>query len=254
MWLILHGGICKSCNIRAFGHNHSHSHESHGHEHSHGQTDHGHSHSQIDHAHSRGQATYGHSTNYHGYCPEAAVVRRSHEQLPGSNTDRRLPFTSERYQRDGHGDVVVVDSDAHDRTVHRPSVSASMAPLISDDDLNGYPTRGIDELDSLNTIRTNVSSNSFSSPAYSINNRSDCELAPEGLLTGNTVDNIFFRQQSAETALPMEPLQSSARGRPAHGHKGNINIRAAMIHVIGDFFQSIGVLVAAIIIHIKVFL
>ena len=32
----------------------------------------------------------------------------------------------------------------------------------------------------------------------------------------------------------------------------NINIRAAAIHVIGDFIQSLGVLIAAIIIRIKV--
>ncbi len=32
----------------------------------------------------------------------------------------------------------------------------------------------------------------------------------------------------------------------------NINLRAAAIHVIGDFIQSIGVLIAAIIIYFKV--
>jgi zinc transporter 2 len=32
----------------------------------------------------------------------------------------------------------------------------------------------------------------------------------------------------------------------------NINVQAAMIHVIGDFVQSIGVLLAAILIKIKV--
>jgi len=33
----------------------------------------------------------------------------------------------------------------------------------------------------------------------------------------------------------------------------NINVRAAIIHVIGDFVQSIGVLCAAILIHFKVY-
>lgn len=32
----------------------------------------------------------------------------------------------------------------------------------------------------------------------------------------------------------------------------NINLRAAAIHVIGDFIQSIGVLIAALIIYFKV--
>lgn len=34
--------------------------------------------------------------------------------------------------------------------------------------------------------------------------------------------------------------------------KENINIRAAIIHTIGDFIQSIGVLIAAILIKVKV--
>lgn len=41
-----------------------------------------------------------------------------------------------------------------------------------------------------------------------------------------------------------------------HNHssekQGNINVRAAVIHVLGDFIQSIGVLVAAIIIKLNV--
>ena len=46
----------------------------------------------------------------------------------------------------------------------------------------------------------------------------------------------------------------------AHGHsheegsgggQRNINVRAAFIHVLGDFFQSVGVLVAAIVIFFK---
>ena len=32
----------------------------------------------------------------------------------------------------------------------------------------------------------------------------------------------------------------------------NINVRAAIIHIIGDFVQSVGVLIAAILIKIKV--
>lgn len=38
----------------------------------------------------------------------------------------------------------------------------------------------------------------------------------------------------------------------AKKRKQNINVRAAMIHVIGDFVQSVGVLCAAILIHFKV--
>jgi zinc transporter 2 len=39
---------------------------------------------------------------------------------------------------------------------------------------------------------------------------------------------------------------------PGHSHKeGNINVKAAFIHVIGDFLQSLGVLVAAIVIYFR---
>lgn len=49
-------------------------------------------------------------------------------------------------------------------------------------------------------------------------------------------------------------------GPAAHGESGgcgrdnaqNINVRAAYIHVIGDFIQSFGVLVASLIIYFKV--
>lgn len=37
----------------------------------------------------------------------------------------------------------------------------------------------------------------------------------------------------------------------SHGEKENINVRAAFIHVIGDFIQSFGVFVAALVIYYK---
>lgn len=44
-------------------------------------------------------------------------------------------------------------------------------------------------------------------------------------------------------------------GSSSHGHshnEENINVRAAFIHVLGDFLQSFGVFVAAIVIYFKV--
>lgn len=38
----------------------------------------------------------------------------------------------------------------------------------------------------------------------------------------------------------------------AEQSKRNINVRAAFIHVLGDFIQSVGVLIAALIIYFKV--
>lgn len=41
-------------------------------------------------------------------------------------------------------------------------------------------------------------------------------------------------------------------GSDHHTHEENVNVRAAFIHVLGDFLQSFGVLVAAIVIYYKV--
>lgn len=45
-----------------------------------------------------------------------------------------------------------------------------------------------------------------------------------------------------------------AKHKHEHGAAGkdNINVRAAFIHVIGDFIQSLGVLIAAFVIYYKV--
>jgi zinc transporter 2 len=40
-------------------------------------------------------------------------------------------------------------------------------------------------------------------------------------------------------------------GHGGHDHGENINLRAALIHIIGDIVQSIGVIIAAVIIYIK---
>ncbi|XP_076358032.1 proton-coupled zinc antiporter SLC30A2-like [Tachypleus tridentatus] len=45
--------------------------------------------------------------------------------------------------------------------------------------------------------------------------------------------------------------EPQSRGHTDSKGKGNINVRAAFIHVLGDFFQSVGVLVAALIIYFK---
>lgn len=44
---------------------------------------------------------------------------------------------------------------------------------------------------------------------------------------------------------------SHSGNNSSHSHAENINVRAAFIHVIGDFLQSIGVFIAALIIYFK---
>lgn len=49
--------------------------------------------------------------------------------------------------------------------------------------------------------------------------------------------------------FPSGRLQGDEQ-RPGHGHHhGNASVRAAFIHVVGDLVQSVGVLLAATIIH-----
>ncbi|XP_072938764.1 proton-coupled zinc antiporter SLC30A2-like isoform X3 [Epargyreus clarus] len=45
--------------------------------------------------------------------------------------------------------------------------------------------------------------------------------------------------------------ESASSQTHAHSHAENINVRAAFIHVLGDFLQSFGVLVAAIVIYFQ---
>ena len=51
---------------------------------------------------------------------------------------------------------------------------------------------------------------------------------------------------SSSNSMPSEEIQ------PKHHHsRVNINVRAAFIHVIGDFIQSVGVFAAALVIYFK---
>jgi Co/Zn/Cd efflux system component len=92
----------------------------------------------------------------------------------------------------------------------------------------------------------------------------DCLLVPENddvatdpfgqYVTGSpdSIDDVLIC--NADDRNCNVPLQQDSSVR--HGavpqpptEQTNINVRAAMIHVIGDFIQSIGVLAAALIIH-----
>lgn len=61
---------------------------------------------------------------------------------------------------------------------------------------------------------------------------------------------------STDTIVPAEPSnddtvsqqERASQRSPSH----NINVHAAIIHLIGDFVQSVGVLIAAILIKINV--
>ncbi|KAG9511110.1 Zinc transporter 2, partial [Fragariocoptes setiger] len=66
---------------------------------------------------------------------------------------------------------------------------------------------------------------------------------------------------TATAGLLVNIIMAIALHADGHGHihkqhnhnrgKGNINVRAAFVHVIGDFLQSLGVLIAALVIHFR---
>jgi zinc transporter 2 len=51
--------------------------------------------------------------------------------------------------------------------------------------------------------------------------------------------------------VPIRDRKESAHSHHHHHHERNVNIRAAMLHVIGDFIQSIGVVIAASVIYFR---
>ena len=61
-------------------------------------------------------------------------------------------------------------------------------------------------------------------------------------------ENLQIEDNSSDLRNPELPV-SETSDKP---HPKNINVRAAFIHVIGDIIQSIGVLLASIIIKLKV--
>lgn len=71
---------------------------------------------------------------------------------------------------------------------------------------------------------------------------------------------VLSGTETAESAQSSAPSTPNHRHDVAsdHGHshgaeeKENINVRAAFIHVIGDFVQSLGVFIAALVIYFKV--
>lgn len=94
-------------------------------------------------------------------------------------------------------------------------------------------------------------------------------MSLDGSLTRITVDNRSYSHSRLcddiknLQLIPQSQIQhrnsvdssnssSGDSGRPCSEEKQNINLRAAVIHVIGDFVQSVGVLVAAIIIKMNV--
>lgn len=67
------------------------------------------------------------------------------------------------------------------------------------------------------------------------------------LLADTEEENMELHQDTSDVNIEVDNIEA-----PKQPHPKNINVRAAFIHVIGDIIQSLGVLIAAIIIKLKV--
>ncbi|XP_076662501.1 proton-coupled zinc antiporter SLC30A2 isoform X1 [Halictus rubicundus] len=69
---------------------------------------------------------------------------------------------------------------------------------------------------------------------------------------GHSHGHVHHQEYENEKSSQLENLEDQAIDHDPHErHKRNINVRAAFIHVLGDFIQSIGVFIAALIIYFK---
>ncbi len=80
----------------------------------------------------------------------------------------------------------------------------------------------------------------FATPDIAINDREPIIRSRHDSHNGGIDDE--YSRSAAE-------LQAEGQ---SDNHGSNINVRAAFIHVIGDFLQSLGVLASALIIYLKV--
>jgi len=101
-------------------------------------------------------------------------------------------------------------------------------------------------------FRAKANSNSHSTPIVDKNRSnpslpitdSDFAVSPGSTNTGDVTTAIVIEDCSDKPSNVTDPIEGS--------DESNINLRAAAIHVIGDFIQSVGVLIAALIIYFKV--
>ncbi|XP_053700837.1 proton-coupled zinc antiporter SLC30A2-like [Synchiropus splendidus] len=80
---------------------------------------------------------------------------------------------------------------------------------------------------------------------------SDIMLLTSGCAVAVNVLMVLILHQSGDAHGHSHGLSSLTRGKRLHDHgsHGNASVKAAFIHVVGDLVQSVGVLLAAIIIH-----
>ena len=87
----------------------------------------------------------------------------------------------------------------------------------------------------------------FNIAMYFILNTNRCFKDVGKVQHGGNSSSSQFTKTDVEMAVTV--INADSNEKP---EKENINMRAAAIHVIGDFIQSVGVLIAAVIIYCRV--
>uniref|UniRef100_A0A9J2PSY9 Zinc transporter 2 n=1 Tax=Ascaris lumbricoides TaxID=6252 RepID=A0A9J2PSY9_ASCLU len=65
---------------------------------------------------------------------------------------------------------------------------------------------------------------------------------------GNNNQSVHKHKGVKDSTTSLPPIHDGNNNQSVHKHKANINVRAAFVHVLGDLVQSIGVLMAAVIV------
>ncbi|XP_029714847.1 proton-coupled zinc antiporter SLC30A8 [Aedes albopictus] len=250
---ILHG----SCSVVPHMH-HGHSHGGHSHGgHSHGGHSHGHSHS---HAHS--------NTNSQANLVEVVATPRS---TPIQRSRSGSPIKKPRPKLEK---LKICDEKKCDRmevlTIPNlpPSPSVSPHPSTPNTRHNSFATNSPMQRPNLENILA-MAKKKLNSEALRHRMSFDATLHSPDIISssrflynkiGTDADSALVGSRrdsniSNDTSLHDEHCPG-AGGGDQHGDE-NLNVRAAIIHVIGDFIQSIGVLLAAVVIkfapNLKVF-
>ncbi|XP_078665622.1 proton-coupled zinc antiporter SLC30A2-like isoform X3 [Branchiostoma floridae x Branchiostoma belcheri] len=204
--------------LHQWGHGHSHGFSGHGH--SHGGRGHGHSHGDKGHGdkghgHSHGDKGHGHS---HG--GQTSTVHGTHNHVGQMST--------------GHG--------------HSHGGHTSINHEGQEHSEKGQGHTHLEECDESQKLTKSCQSNGIP------NNYGGIRACEEGTAMGNGSARTGAAEgqgyQRGDSHAELLGKEDTGVGEPSRG-KENVNVRAAFIHVVGDFVQSLGVLIAAIIIYFR---
>jgi zinc transporter 2 len=253
MGLVLHGGIWEGCHVESsFGHGHSHGGQSHG-EHSHGEQSHseqshsGHSHG--GHLHGGQSHSGSHSGHSHGEHSHSEQSHSGHsdgghlhggQSHSGSHSGHSRGEQSRgEHSHGGQSHSGHAAGGRQDSTGLHINGSSELFQCDSDDDM-------LLNVDS--SVHEQWNPTTCPPPTSDDDNMLVCAPDDENVYQ---VPAAVCETTTLLTITTDPEIATAATHGDRHRQHTNINVRAALIHVIGDLIQSIGVLVAAIIIHVK---